>query len=423
MQSQNKIYVGDNLSVLMGMNSRTVDLIYLDPPFNSKRIYRAPIGTPAGKKEAGFDDIWVWSEDIDIRLESFLDKYPRLFRFIGSAGEIHGLPMKAYLTFMAQRIIEMHRVLKESGSLYLHCDPTSSHYLKIILDEIFGKHNFRNEIIWAYSGTGKPKKKYKSKSDTILFYSKSKDYLFNVQTEPYENPRTIKRFDKMDKHGKRYKIWTTRGVQRKVYMKEKPVSNVWDFNVIGATSKERTGYPTQKPLSLLNRIIEVSSNAGDLVLDPFCGCATTCVAAHHLQRNWIGIDVSDVAVDLVRDRLTDATAQGLLKSDDVKKEVFTDFLATDKPPMRTDIVKTKLKKPQIKKILFDEQEGVCNGCKKEFDLPNFHLDHIIPKSKGGGDYMKNFQLLCGNCNSIKGDRPMEYLQYRMRIQKNLTPMY
>ena len=411
MQSQNKIYVGDNLSVLMGMNSRTVDLIYLDPPFNSKRIYRAPIGTPAGKKEAGFDDIWVWSEDIDIRLESFLDKYPRLFRFIGSAGEIHGLPMKAYLTFMAQRMIEMHRVLKETGSLYLHCDPTAGHYLKIMLDEVFGKHNFRNEIAWAYKTGGVSKRHFSRKHDVVFFYSKGREYVFNLQKEKsyLSHKYGFKNIEILSDDG---------GTYRYVHCRD-----IWDIPALRGNQPEVTGYPTQKPLALLDRIIKASSNAGDLVLDPFCGCATTCVAAHHLQRNWIGIDVSDVAVDLVRDRLTDATAQGLLKSDDVKKEVFTDFLATDKPPMRTDIVKTKLKKPQIKKILFDEQEGVCNGCKKEFDLPNFHLDHIIPKSKGGGDYMENFQLLCGNCNSIKGDRPMEYLQYRMRIQKNLTPMY
>ncbi|WP_423907550.1 DNA methyltransferase [Candidatus Spongiihabitans sp.] len=411
MQSQNKIYVGDNLSVLMGMNSRTVDLIYLDPPFNSKRIYRVPIGTPAGKKEAGFDDIWVWSEDIDIRLEAFLDKYPRLFRFIGSAGEIHGLPMKAYLTFMAQRMIEMHRVLKETGSLYLHCDPTAGHYLKIMLDEVFGKHNFRNEIAWAYKTGGVSKRHFSRKHDVVFFYSKGREYVFNLQKEKsyLSHKYGFKNIEILSDDG---------GTYRYVHCRD-----IWDIPALRGNQPEVTGYPTQKPLALLDRIIKASSNEGDLVLDPFCGCATTCVAAHRLQRNWIGIDVSDVAVDLVRDRLTDATAQGLLKSDDVKKEVFTDFLATDKPPMRTDIVKTKLKKPQIKKILFDEQEGVCNGCKKEFDLPNFHLDHIVPKSKGGGDYMENFQLLCGNCNSIKGDRPMEYLQYRMRIQKNLTPMY
>ena len=139
--SKNKLYVADNLEVLHGMNSNMVDLIYLDPPFNSKRMYSAPIGTAKGVVEAGFHDIWNWDDDVDIRLESFLDGHPELFTYIDLVGEIHGPAMKAYLTFMAQRIIEMHRVLKDTGSLYLHCDPTASHYLKIILDWVFGKDN------------------------------------------------------------------------------------------------------------------------------------------------------------------------------------------------------------------------------------------------------------------------------------------
>ncbi len=418
MASKNQLYVADNLDVLNGLNSESVDLIYLDPPFNSKRMYRASIGTPAGEKGAGFHDIWVWNDDIDIRLDSFIDKNLKLFNYIEAVGEIHGSAMKAYLTFMVQRIIEMYRVLKSTGSFYLHCDPTASHYLKIILDEVFGINNFRNEIIWSYSGTGKPKKKYKSKSDTILFYTKSGNYVFNMQTEPYTNPRTIKRFDKIDGDGKRYKIWTTRGVQRKVYMKEQPLGNVWSLNVVGATSKERTNYPTQKPLSLLNRIIKTSSKEGDMVLDPFCGCATTCVAAQQLHRNWIGIDISDVAVDMVRDRLT---------YDEGHEDAFTDFTAYKNPPIRSDIETINLSnskiKAKVKQQLFGDQRGVCNGCAHKFDFEIFDLDHIRPQSKGGANHMQNFQLLCRACNTKKGDRPMDYLLAKLKARRNQTEFF
>ena len=177
VDSKNQLYVADNLDVMHGMNSASVDLIYLDPPFNSKRIYSAPIGVGAKNKKkevrASFHDSWVWNEDVDIRLESFIDRRPALFAYIGVAGEIHGSAMKAYLTFMTQRIIEMHRVLKDTGSLYLHCDPTASHYLKIILDNVFGKNNFRNEIIWAYRTGGAGKQRFSKKHDVLFLYAKN----------------------------------------------------------------------------------------------------------------------------------------------------------------------------------------------------------------------------------------------------------
>ncbi len=418
--SKNKLYVGDNLAVMHGMNSHMVDLIYLDPPFNSKKMWAAPIGSPAQKKaakkgalkEAGFSDIWVWNEDVDIRLESFLTDYPHLFAYIDLVGHINGLPMKAYLTFMAQRIIEMHRVLKEHGSLYLHCDPVASHYLKIILDCIFGKSNFRNEIVWFYNDTpGRPKKDFPRKHDLIFRYAKSKVWVFNddairvpIKSESVERYKTSRTLG-----GKQY-IGGIASVKGKI------PETVWQFAAVKGNSKENTGYPTQKPLPLLDRIIKASSNEGDLVMDPFCGCATTCVAAHNLHRNWIGIDASDLAVDLVADRLT--------FTNDASADIFTDFTAFKTLPVRTDLEKLTLTKPQIRKLLYGEQNGNCNGCNTHFNHSrHFDIDHIYPEVKGGAWVLSNLQLLCGNCNSVKGDRPMEYLTKTIKTRRAKTSFY
>lgn len=407
-KSKNKLYVADNLDIMRGMNSETVDLIYLDPPFNSKRIYAAPIGSPAEKKAAAkgkvasFDDIWTWNDDVDIRLESFLDSHADLFVYIQSVGKIHGLPMKAYLTFMAQRIIEMHRLLKSTGSLYLHCDPTANSYLRVLLDYVFGKNNFRNEIVWRIgwvSGYKTQKKGWVRNHDTILYYLKSKDAasLFNKEYIPYPE-------DYVRRDGKKP---TGRGI---------PMEDTWNCNssdildsiAIKSFSTEKTGYPTQKPLLLMERIIKASSSEGDMVMDPFCGCATTCVAAQNLHRNWIGIDVSEVAVDLVTDRLS--------REQDGQLLLFTDFVPLKTPPARTDQPKLTWNKKRIREHLYGKQKGYCNGCNKHFEIIHLEIDHIFPESRGGAWVLENLQLLCGNCNRIKGDRPMEYLQAAIKAR-------
>ena len=413
--SGNKIYVGDNLDVMHGMNSGSVDLIYLDPPFNSKRIYAAPIGSSADKKAAakgktaGFDDIWNWNDDVDIRLESFYDDHTDLFDYIQTAGRIHGLPMKAYLTFMAQRIIEMHRVLKDTGSLYLHCDPTASHYLKIILDYVFQRHNFRNEILWCYTGPARRQKRFARKNDCIFFYTKSENNTFNVQRVPFDKATLARRkYSETKKGGIKFK-----GMTKAALDEGKAISNWWaDIPSGGQISRnELTGYPTQKPLALLDRIIKASSNEGDLVLDPFCGCATTCVAAQNLHRQWIGIDVSEVAADLVADRLSEDTN----KSGSGQRLMFSDFTAHKTPPVRTDQQKLTWSKPKIRAHFYGEQNGNCKGCGTHFESArHFHIDHIYPKSKGGAWVVENLQLLCGSCNSIKGNKPMEYLRAHIK---------
>jgi site-specific DNA-methyltransferase (adenine-specific) len=201
--AQNTLYTNDNLYILSGMNSESVDLIYLDPPFNSKRMYSAPVGSKAAG--ASFKDMWTWQDVDEYYLDTLADQFPVLTRYIADIGDVHSEPMMAYLTYMAQRIIEMHRILKETGSLYLHCDPTASHYLKILLDFVFGKNNFRNEIVWCYTGPSGTKRNFPAKHDTILRYSKSDAFIFNR-----DSIRIAYKALHTDK-GKNATIWKTDG--------------------------------------------------------------------------------------------------------------------------------------------------------------------------------------------------------------------
>ena len=448
--SKNKLFVGDNLDVMHGMNSNTVDLIYLDPPFNSKRMYQAPIGSSADKKAKkkgiktpGFHDIWVWSEDVDIRLLAFMEKHRNLFTYIELVGAIHGQAMKTYLTFMAQRLIEMHRLLVETGSIYLHCDPTASHYLKHLMDEIFGKNNFRNEIVWYYRKWTNAARYFQRNHDVIFLYSKSNSYQFNKQywMTPhkqkvldrgwdrnvasgvrqllvYDRERSAAQIDAAEKKG-----------QKIVYMDDKPAGvaapDVWtDINFLASGAKERTHYPTQKPLALMDRIVKASSNEGDMVLDPFCGCATTCVAAQNLHRNWIGIDLERSAVEFVSDRLRQDESKDGSRA---QLKIFTDFEAIDiekTPVVRTDLEPLTWSREKVRQHLFGVQDGACKGCKVQFpSARHFHVDHIYPDSKGGPWHLDNLQLLCGNCNSVKGDRPMEYLLLRIKERRDQLQLF
>jgi site-specific DNA-methyltransferase (adenine-specific) len=403
MDFTNTLYTNDNLYVLSGMNSAIADLIYLDPPFNSKRFYSAPIGSKAAG--TSFKDMWTW-EDVDEEyLNTLAENFPALTEFIAAIGVIHSPAMKAYLTYMAQRIVEMHRILKDTGSIYLHCDPTASHYLKILMDEIFGRDNFRNEIIWHYRRwTGKAKK-FQSLHDIILFYTKSDKYTFNEQYTTYtegsvarKEQGVLHRF----KRGEKPLLVSNKSIDEKGVRE----NDVWHIPYIAPSSKERTGYPTQKPLTLLHRVIKASSNEGDLVLDPFCGCATTCVAAQQLGRRWIGIDIEKQAVDILVERLSDDAG------------LFKNFVNTEIPPQRTDLQRVEPKK-QTKELLYKDQAGLCKACGTAFDIWNLEIDHIIPKSRGGGDYYENYQLLCGHCNRLKSNNPMESLRQKINTRKAL----
>ena len=393
----NLLYTGDNLYIMNGMNSESVDLIYIDPPFNSKRFYNAPIGSKAAG--AMFKDTWTW-QDVDMAyLDKLYSDYPALASYIYSVQKIHSKSMASYLCFMAQRIMEMHRILKPTGSFYLHVDPTACHYLKIILDRLFGQGNFRNEIVWCYRGAGYPKKDFGKRHDVIFRYTKTKSYLFNVDAirEEYA-PATKERF--------KHYIGNVRSGgdygQQKLNPKGRHPDDWWQIQPIAPSAKERTGYPTQKPLALLYRIVEASSNKGDIVFDPFCGCATTMVAAEHKGRKWIGIDIELQARELVISRLAHESG-----------ELFKDFVHTKQIPKRTDIATVTLSKAELKKAMYKEQNGLCGGCMNKTRIELCEIDHIIPKSKGGQDNMENLQLLCGSCNKIKGDRPMEYLMAKI----------
>ncbi len=380
------------------MNSESVDLIYLDPPFNSKRTYSAPVGSKSAG--ASFKDMWTWEDVNEAYLEKLTHNYPFLVRFIESIQGLHSKEMMAYITYMTQRIIEMHRILKDTGSFYLHCDPTASHYLKVVLDYVFGRNNFMNEIVWHYyNGSNSSHKRFGRKHDIILFYGKNAENKFfnwDDSREPYVE-------------GSIYAKGTNYGEKGFIKGNEKGklMHDVWRIASINNMSKERTGYPTQKPLALLHRIIKASSNEGDVVFDPFCGCATTCVAAQQLGRKWIGIDIEHQAVKVLMERLGDDAG------------LFSDFVNRKDIPQRTDVIIENIKDKSVKERIFKQQNGHCNACDAEFDIWHFEVDHIVPKAKGGGDYFENYQLLCSSCNRIKGDRPMEYLRMKIKTRDDI----
>jgi len=257
------IYCGDNLEMLKEVPDESVDLIYVDPPFNSNRNYEIFWGD-TGEKRA-FDD-----------------------RF-GDAD--------AYIAYMRPRVVEMYRVLKKTGSFYYHCDWHASHYVKIMLDQVFGFNHFQNEIIWHYTGGGRSKSYFSRKHDSIFLYAKSDSYTFNVDAirVPYKETSGYAQSGITSAAGKKY-MPNPLGT---------PMDDVWDIPIINPLSKERLGYPTQKPLVLLERILNASSNPGDVVLDAFCGCGTALVAAQKLKRKWIGIDISPTACRVMAQRLWD----------------------------------------------------------------------------------------------------------------------
>ncbi len=446
---------------MQGMNSRSVDLIYLDPPFNSKANYAAPIGSRAAgahfKDTWGLDDIKrEWIEEIEADNTA-------TWSIITAAGYTHGESSQAYLTYMAIRLLEMRRLLKPTGSIYLHCDPTMSHYLKALLDAIFGKDNFRSEIIWkrssAHNDAKQGRRQHGRIHDVLLFYSRSPEWTWNPLFRPYDQ-QYIDRFYRHvePKTGRRYRLedltgpggaakgnpeYEVMGVRRfwryseekmtrlieegrvvqsapgrvpayKRYLDEQPgvtLQDIWsDIGPISSQAKERMGFPTQKPIALLKRIIAASSNPGDVVLDPFCGCATTCVAAELLSRQWAGIDVSVKALDLVIERLQKgADTEAIFKD----KELPAIHHLT-RPAKRTDADAPKRSR-NIKGILFREQQGRCagkcgdDGEGRSLPLDLFELDHIKPRSKGGPDIDSNLQLLCATCNRKKGSKTMTYL--------------
>lgn len=375
MAEKNQLYYGDNLDVLRRyVRDESVDLVYLDPPFNSRQDYNVLFAEKDGSRSSSqihaFEDTWEWNLDSQRAYEEIVETGGRVadamrafHTFLGNSD------MMAYLAMMAPRLIELWRVLKETGSIYLHCDPTASHYLKILMDAVFGGQSFRNEVIWkrshAHSDGKQGSQHFGRVTDTLLFYSKGDISRWNVLHTPYDQEYLDRDYRRVDADGRRYRIdnlqgpggaekgnprYEVMGVTRHWrYTKEKmaklidegrviqtkpgavpqykryldemsgvPVQNLWaDLPPLNNRSKEMLGYPTQKPEALLERILKASSNEGDVVLDPFCGCGTTIQVAQLLNRCWIGIDITHLAIGLIKKRLSDTFGEEIRKTYEV----------------------------------------------------------------------------------------------------------
>ena len=372
---KNKLYFGDNLHILREhVPDESVDLIYLDPPFNSNATYNVLFREASGEGSAAqihaFDDTWHWNIESERTYREVVQGGPkRLGDLLQAMRSFLGQnDMMAYLTMMAQRMVELHRVLKPTGSIYLHCDPTASHYLKLLMDAVFGPTRFRSEITWkrtsAHSDTKQGRRQHGRIHDIMLFYTKSDEWHWNPVYVPYDEshvdsfykyvePETGRRYGLGDLTGpggaaKGNPEYEVMGVTRhwrysrermdeliregrvvqmrsgvvpryKRYLDEMPgvpLQDLWtDIGPVGAQADERLGYPTQKPEALLERIIQASSNEGDVVLDPFCGCGTAVAVAERLGRRWTGIDVTHLAISLMKSRLHDTFGTQLSEYD------------------------------------------------------------------------------------------------------------
>ena len=433
----NTIYELDNLDVLRGMNSGTVDLIATDPPFNTKRNRAGTAGFYVDNWKWGdtgkLPDQWAWNEVHPVWLEEIRDNNRALFEVIEAAGHCHGQDIAAFLCFLSVRLLEMHRVLKPTGSLYLHCDHTANAYIRMALDAIFEAKNLRNEIVWTMSGIAGFKAtvpKFVRGHDTIFYYTKGKAKpTFNKEYLPY-NEKQLTRFSSTDGEGRKYKIITK---ERRLYLHEAkgiPLTDVWtdiaNFHTI-VNSPEKTGSPDQKPLALYERIILASSNPGDLVLDPFAGCATTIMAAKNNGRRWVGIDRRLDARFHVVCRMEGIRAKD---AEEIRKlPHLTDWLDArlarhdahfrTEPPVRTDegdtaapflgpvytaSEKSILTHREMKDYLLETFGLRCWGC--GFTAPDeryLELDHVDPKADGGSNHLDNRALLCKPCNGAKSN--------------------
>ena len=404
------VFTGDNLDVLRGMNSESVDLIYLDPPFNSNKTYSAPIGSKAAG--AAFKDAWTLSDVDEAWHGEVAEREPALYAIIDAARLSRGKGMKAYLIMMVVRLLELRRILKPNGSIYLHCDPTASHYLKMAMDCVFGNVNFRNEIVWHYYNKySAGKNAFGRNYDQILFYAASKETKFTPLREKRDAP--VRQLVRQNVGGVLKNKRDSEGNLMYRVVDDRKVDAVWRIPCVQPASKDYTGYPTQKPLALLERVIQASSDEGGVVLDPFCGCATALVAAEKLRRQWVGIDLSHLAVSLVKQRLQ---LQAKLDAGGSGQAGLLGEVTALRPPLRrTDMGKLPDYRTH-KHTLYGRQEGVCGGCGTHFPFRNFTVDHVIPQAKGGGDHLENLQLLCGACNSTKGQGTQAELKARLRRQ-------
>ena len=427
----NTLYEMDNLDVLRGMNSETVDLIATDPPFNTGRNRSGTAGE--------YEDAWKWGDmnkrpeqwkwtDVHPKwLEEIKDDKPALYQVIEATRVSHADDTAAFLCFLSVRLLEMHRILKPTGSIFLHCDHTANSYIRMAMDAIFGTKNFRNEIVWCYTRMAAPnQKRFNRTHDTIFWYSKGKEITFNVDEVrlPYAE-------SSLERAG--YAKTSLGGAAPETGICElneagRFPEDWWEIPHLRPNAKERTGSPDQKPLKLYERILIASSNEGDLVLDPFCGCATTIIAARNLKRRWVGIDRRlDAKYHVVcrmagidrkeRERLE--SQPGFSDWVQGQMEKFEAHYSSDAPE-RTDngepaapaleqvipvAEEYALTHKEIHELLIEKFGRRCWGC--TFIAPDgryLELDHIDPRSSGGSNHLDNRALLCRPCNQKKSNR-------------------
>ena len=484
--------VMDNLPFLERLPDESVDLISIDPPFGKMESFRRPAKPPITRDEKAeerdlflahglsladeqqqkrlmveggslVDDIFTWDNDVSGNRshKAFYDRIAvaedgsmarRIHRVIEATRETAGDNQAAYICFMAVRLVHCYRVLKPTGSIYVHCDYKSDSRLRMLMDAIFGTRSFRNMIAWCYTGNSVPKKNFQAKHDTIIFYAKSESSIFSLPKAPYSES-TLRRYNHVDDDGRRYKMSSLRSGLEKVYAKDgKPMEDWWsDIPVV--RGKKSTGYSTQKPLELAKRIIEASSNPGDLVADLFAGCATTLVAAEVTGRRWLGCDWAYRAWTMNKRRFvsipdehgspmrltgtTDATLRALglegaqipfLESVTIGPPDLEGLpsysiegveLAVASAPRRDPTWTGLYSKDEAKEIMLDEFGPVCWGCAWEPTLPNgqpdmsyLHVDHSLARHHGGDDELANLGLLCPRCNQRKGSREIGIAELR-----------
>ena len=491
------VYIADNLDFLRSLNDACIDLVCIDPPFDKNETFVADKLKPplteaerqnelrllaqwgvAGPEAAadaglqwpvdhkvrgGYKDIWRWDTDIHEEWVRTLEAhYPAVHGLIETTRLTHSDGRAAYLCFMAIRLLEIHRALKPTGSLYLHCDHAANGYIRQLLDAVFGAQNFRNEIAWRkYTGRkNNAKSKFSTQQDTIFFYSKSRHTTFNVPYEPISEREIQKEYRFTDEDGRRYRESRGRryqltGENRRIYLDEQPgaaIGSLWVGNDIqlNTSASERTGYPTQKPVSLAERIIEASTNKGDIVLDCFAGCAYVATAAERLGRRWVACDMNPRAWTVFKRQFNKpnlalltcndepAPGQGVL--DGPHAQVFGPHelptpehitRPTELAPLATP--ERKFRQPKAKPVMTDDEmltellefsgytAWCCGFANRKPDGTvirqtwNFHLDHVDPVSAGGINEIANRAPMCPHHNIRKSNRLVALREYRNQI--------